>query len=1224
MAGKGHRKGGGAGKGAKGAKARKAAKKKAKKSEAEGGDAAAGAPERRAAPRSRDDPGANPKAFTVNSRGRAAIQRARTAEKEQRRLHAPLVGKEEEGAEAPFVVAVQGPPGVGKSTIIKALVKHFSKRNIGGQVQGPVTLVSGKKRRLTFIEVPQDLCGMVDTAKVADLVLLVVDGGFGFEMETFEYLNLLQAHGFPKVMGVLTHLDEFRTAAGLKRAKKRLKHRFWTEVHAGAKLFYFSGARKGGDYPKREVLNLARFISVQRFRPLSWRTEHPYLLADRMEDVTPDREVLEDPRCNRDVCLYGYVRGTNLRSAGRAHLAGVGDFDLASISALSDPCPFPGSGGGRILDDKNRCIHAPMSKVGGVSYDQDAMYIDIPDWKLQYSQKGAGNAAAASTEGERMVRDLQFTRVGLDERLRDMDVRLLKGGRDLAAVEPMARNYSEEDSGSSDSDIDDGGSEDDGSESDTDGEDEEGAEEGRDAVVRTADGRVRRRAVWEEGPTGLAPGEEGGVQFAGSDDEDESGGEGEGGDGGVRDAGMEEVAARWKARMADRLATLYAGRSADLAGAIYSETATVAAGDDGTGGESSEEDEEGVEDDGGEDGGFFREKRRAADFTLDCSKAATNPGALAHWEEEDQVESLRDRFVTGDWDAGTRRGVARPAAEDSEDSELGGDAHFDSDGEGEGASGSDEDGGSREEEGAPGEGAAKVSKWDKEETYYDKVKSQMAERIQSTRKEMDALPEARREAMEGFRPGRYVRVKLCGVPCEFVQNFRPSRPLVLGGLLTGEHAVGTLQVRLKRHRWHGRVLKNFDPLVVSLGWRRFQTVPMYAMEDCTGRYRMLKYTPEHMHCLATFQAPFVPPNTGLAAFQRLDSNVAGWRVVATGVSLQQDHSLKVVKKLKLVGHPAKILKNTAFVEGLFNSALEVAKFEGAALRTVSGVRGTVKKADGDKGRIRATFEDKLLLSDIVFLRAWAPVNAPRLFNPITDLLAAPRTIEPANKPDQGPISEGKGEEATTPQPEEPVFHPSQVFAGAREGMVFTTGFRGTGYYRDGESLGDDKAAGEEGGRISKETPNVPLMRTVAQLRREKGIGAPVNRDSLYKPVERAERRFNPLKVPKALQARLPYKTKPKSEAPLKRKTLEQKRAVVMDRKDKKVHSLIQMLNTIRNEKAGKRREQQERRRQVKDKEKQKEDEWRGALEKERRKRRYIEKETGRKLPSKRSRGHPEA
>ena len=33
---------------------------------------------------------------------------------------------------------------------------------------------------------------MLDVAKVADLVLLLVDASFGFEMETFEFLNILQ------------------------------------------------------------------------------------------------------------------------------------------------------------------------------------------------------------------------------------------------------------------------------------------------------------------------------------------------------------------------------------------------------------------------------------------------------------------------------------------------------------------------------------------------------------------------------------------------------------------------------------------------------------------------------------------------------------------------------------------------------------------------------------------------------------------------------------------------------------------------------------------------------------------------------------------------------------------------------------------------------------------------------------------------------------------------
>ncbi len=42
-------------------------------------------------------------------------------------------------------------------------------------------------------------------------------------METFEFLNILQAHGFPKILGVLTHLDKFKDNKRLRKTKKRLK-----------------------------------------------------------------------------------------------------------------------------------------------------------------------------------------------------------------------------------------------------------------------------------------------------------------------------------------------------------------------------------------------------------------------------------------------------------------------------------------------------------------------------------------------------------------------------------------------------------------------------------------------------------------------------------------------------------------------------------------------------------------------------------------------------------------------------------------------------------------------------------------------------------------------------------------------------------------------------------------------------------------------------------------
>uniref|UniRef100_A0A8D8ZLM0 Ribosome biogenesis protein BMS1 homolog n=1 Tax=Cacopsylla melanoneura TaxID=428564 RepID=A0A8D8ZLM0_9HEMI len=116
----------------------------------------------------------------------------------------------------------------------------------------------------------------------------------------------------------------------------------------------------------------------------------------------------------------------------------------------------------------------------------------------------------------------------------------------------------------------------------------------------------------------------------------------------------------------------------------------------------------------------------------------------------------------------------------------------------------------------------------------------------------------------------------------------------------------------------------------------------------------------------------------------------GFRVIATGTILDANQSTEVTKKLKLTGVPMKIYKKTAFVKDMFNSSLEVAKFEGAKIRTVSGIRGQIKKAlNKPAGAFRATFEDKIMLSDIVFCRTWYKVDIPHLYNPVTSLLLPP-------------------------------------------------------------------------------------------------------------------------------------------------------------------------------------------------------------------------------------------
>jgi ribosome biogenesis protein BMS1 len=153
---------------------------------------------------------------------------------------------------------------------------------------------------------------------------------------------------------------------------------------------------------------------------------------------------------------------------------------------------------------------------------------------------------------------------------------------------------------------------------------------------------------------------------------------------------------------------------------------------------------------------------------------------------------------------------------------------------------------------------------------------------------------------------------------------------------------------------------------------------------------MLKYTPEHVACMAHFWGPITPQGTGILAVQDVSKHDAGFRIAATGTIVELDKSCNVVKKLKLTGYPFKIFKKTAFIKDMFHSSLEVAKFEGAKIKTVSGIRGQIKKAiSKPDGCFRATFEDKIQLSDIVFCRTWYRVNLPKFYNPVTSLLLPP-------------------------------------------------------------------------------------------------------------------------------------------------------------------------------------------------------------------------------------------
>ena len=260
-------------------------------------------------------------------------------------------------------------------------------------------------------------------------------------------------------------------------------------------------------------------------------------------------------------------------------------------------------------------------------------------------------------------------------------------------------------------------------------------------------------------------------------------------------------------------------------------------------------------------------------------------------------------------------------------------------------------------------------------------------------------------------------------------------------------------MKIKKHRWYPYIQKSNDPIVFSIGWRRFQSVPTFVTEDPGERYRMIKYTPKFGHTFAVFYGPLFPVGTPFIGVQRLGdedeegNKISHFRICTTGVVLELNQSFRVVKKLKLVGEPLKVFRNSAVIKGMFNSSLEVARYEGAAVKTVSGIRGQIKKSferGAPAGSFRATFEDKILKSDIVFCRTWHQIELVRFYNPIlsygkmrmlktTADVRKSRGLAVATKKDSAYVY---GDEELAKERDERVFLPLRVPKGVEQALPF--------------------------------------------------------------------------------------------------------------------------------------------------------------------------------------------
>ena len=763
--------------------------------------------------------------------------------------------------EPPLIIMIQGGHSSGKTTLIKSLVKYYTNQNITS-FKGSITVRNSKNQRLTFIECPNDISSLDDCSKIVDVAILLIDARVGFEMETFEFISLLKNHGFTQIMGVITHMDDFRQNKSLSKYKKQIKKRFMKDATDRSKLFYLFGI-KNNLYIKLQLHTMARYLKVIKPNQPGFRINHPYIFCDRYDinfsktNIT-NKENSEEKNDDVIVSLFGYVRGNHLNKNSLIYINGLGEYNIDFAEKMDDPCPIEMvSKNGKVkrtLKKKDKNLYAPYSNINMLEYDRKSGYINIPEKLVTFTKGLKEQDNLANDEGVKMVRKLQdmYGNIEQNEDDEKNQIELIQGVN-MDSKNKKEKKISNQDNSENidNSDINE--------ESDDNGNNDELSEEKNN---------------------------------------------------------YKNIELKNNMILSDE--NLDTNIMQDIYGNI------------------DDENEEGKGINGDDLFDSYKTMDNSEDFDLDYL-----------------IKNCKQKFVTG--------------------------GYYDMEEENENDISDDEN---------------------NNKDNSTKQKTQ----IEIPNASAELTPEQKKEVQEKqlkpflddsstygiFKLGTYIRIDLKKVKRKYANHFDPNHPIILSTLShqESESQMSFIKIRFSKHLWFPKILKTNDPVILSIGWRKFQTTMAYCVEDKNHRLRLIKYTPKFTNCIAICYGPQVPINVAIVAMQNNlgDTTDDNFRISGTGDVIEVNQSFDIVKKLKLIGDPEEIYKKTANIKNMFNSNLEVARYIGAKIQTVSGIRGIIIKQLNTKpeGRFRATFEDKILKSDVVFLKTWAPVELNKFYNPIIE------------------------------------------------------------------------------------------------------------------------------------------------------------------------------------------------------------------------------------------------
>eukprot|EP00698_Gefionella_okellyi_P018483 TRINITY_DN5542_c0_g1_i1.p1 TRINITY_DN5542_c0_g1~~TRINITY_DN5542_c0_g1_i1.p1 ORF type:complete len:816 (-),score=150.03 TRINITY_DN5542_c0_g1_i1:83-2530(-) len=273
---------------------------------------------------------------STNSRGFKKHEH-REQSKDDRRNHAKQIQqrKRQELAHAKRTGSADGAPKIVALLALSAAADVEAAKQIlllGTELQGiapttaPITFVSKVlKQRFTVLTPARELAACMDAAKVADVVLCVMEGGEPTDALGDQIITCLIVQGLPAVCGAIMNLEKFPV-----KKVKEVK-----SMHQSILDAYFAGGPKLFPLSTSADAQLVwRHVAAARLRQIHWREKRSNVLAHA---IAFDPATIDPAGGMGTLCVTGYVRGAPLSVSQIVHIAGFGDFHIESIVGPADP-----------------------------------------------------------------------------------------------------------------------------------------------------------------------------------------------------------------------------------------------------------------------------------------------------------------------------------------------------------------------------------------------------------------------------------------------------------------------------------------------------------------------------------------------------------------------------------------------------------------------------------------------------------------------------------------------------------------------------------------------------------------------------------------------------------------------------------------------------------------------------------------------------------------------